>query len=1196
MRLKSLELHGFKSFPDRTKLSFESGVTVIVGPNGSGKSNISDAIRWVLGELSTKNIRGNKMEDVIFGGTDKRSPMGFAEVSLTVQNSGENRIDMDYDEITVTRRYYRSGDSEYLINNKVVRLKDIVELFMNTGIGKTGYSMIGQGRISEIISQKSEDRRIIFEEAAGISKYRYKKQDAEKRLAEAEGNLERVQDILRELSSRIGPLEKDAAKAKIYLELYEEKKALDIGIAVYDLSTIVSRREVTEKDFIIVSHELEILDDTISSLDKREQALYQERMDTQANYENGMQQEDELSARFATLREALLVGKTKLQHLQETVAQLADTYRLTEEKLREKNAEISEMEQTFSQKEAELASEKASYSQVEADLESAREDNRNAEIGYDEMRVQRDSLREQLTALQIKLSVLSTATSSDNSRQEEYTAQIASIRCKLDSLKAKLNTATENLHTYETNRTEKQGALDTLRQSVAATRGQRDRIAQEISKLSGEITSRQQRVITLRRMEEHFEGYHRSVKNIAEAAKSGRLRGICGPISQLIWVDRPYALAMETALGANIQNLVVEDEFAAKAAIAHLKRETAGRATFYPLTSIKGTPFNGDLSSLSRQEGFIGIASQLVRHDERYANIISYLLGRTLLFDNLDNATKSAKASGFRHRIVTLDGQIINAGGSFTGGSTAKESGILTRSAEIEEIVAQQKRLEERLAKLNDQMSKYDATIVENEHELENIGSELSLLSVLYNSEKSNLTMLEGRLKEENQNLASIIAASGRLDEAEAEKLREAELLQAQIAEINAKLDTTSQELTRLLEVKNLAAKRLEECISQKNAGLVTISIQTKENERLAERIAEAKEQINLLSDSLLQNVSRTQSAKNEQTELVGEIETNEAALQELTNQIDALKLQCRSLTERTMELDQQINALRKTAREKATQRESLQRNHSTLQTILDRINAEQDKLTERLWEDYELTYAEACIRVTEIITEESRGPAISRQNRLRSKIRELGPVNVGAVEEYKQVKERYELLSAQVEDLAKSKSDFTDIISKLETEMCQRFCETFEKVNENFKGVFAQLFGGGNANLSLSDPANVLTSGIEIEVAPPGKIIKNLKLLSGGEQVFVAIAIFFAILKVNPSPFCLLDEIESALDEVNVDRFAAYAKMFSDNTQFIIITHRRGSMEAADTLYGVTMQEKGISKILALNVGEVEQKLGVKL
>lgn len=1196
MRLKSLELHGFKSFPDRTKLSFESGVTVIVGPNGSGKSNISDAIRWVLGELSSKNIRGNKMEDVIFGGTDSRSPMGFAEVSLTIQNSGENRIDMDYDEITVTRRYYRSGDSEYLINNKVVRLKDIVELFMNTGIGKTGYSMIGQGRISEIISQKSEDRRIIFEEAAGISKYRYKKQDAEKRLAEAEDNLERVQDILSELSSRIGPLEKDAEKAKIYLELYEEKKTLDIGLAVYDLSTIVSRREITEKDYVVVSHELEILEDTISSLEKREQALYQERLDAQAEYETSMQQEGDLSGRFSALREALLVGRTRLQHLQDTLRQLSDAYRLTETQIAEKNHEISAMEQTYTEKDARLAQIKADYAEIEAALSAAREENRGAEVRYEESLHQKDRLQQELTALQIRLSALNVATSSDSSRQEEYTAQIASIRSKLEELSAKQAVAKENLHTYEEKRKEKQNSLERRKQDANRSRAKREQIGQEISKLSGEITARQQRAATLRRMEEHFEGYSRSVKFVAEAARTGRLSGICGPVSQLIWVDRPYALAIETALGANIQNLVVEDEAAAKSAIALLKQENAGRATLYPLTSVKGSGFNGDLNALSRQEGFIGLASQLVRYEARYAGVISYLLGRTLLFDTLDNATRSAKASGYRHRIVTLDGQIINAGGSFTGGSSAKESGILTRSAEIEEILTQQKKLEAELLRLKETYQREEDNLADSQREIEALGSELSLLSILFNSEQSSLNLLDGRIKEEQQTLSALIDASGRLDEAEAQKVQEAEQLRTQAEALSSALSDLSQELNRLIAEKNRTAKQLEDCTSRKNAGLVTISIQTKEVERLAERIAEAKEQVRLLSDTLLQTISRSTTAQADESALTTEMEENEGKLQALALEIDQVKQHRRSLTDRSMELEQQVNALRKASREKSIERESLLKNYTTLQSILERINAEQDKLTERLWEDYELSYAEACEKNTQPITEESRGPSITRQNRLRTKIRELGSVNVGAVEEYKQVKERYELLTGQVADLNRSKRDFAEIIGKLETEMCQRFSETFQQINENFKDVFAQLFGGGNANLSLSDPANVLTSGIEIEVAPPGKIIKNLKLLSGGEQVFVAIAIFFAILKVNPSPFCLLDEIESALDEVNVDRFAAYARMFSANTQFIIITHRRGSMEAADTLYGVTMQERGISKILTMNVNEVEQKLGVKL
>lgn len=1196
MRLKSLELHGFKSFPDRTKLSFESGVTVIVGPNGSGKSNISDAIRWVLGELSTKNIRGNKMEDVIFGGTDSRSPMGFAEVSLTIQNSGENRIDMDYDEITVTRRYYRSGDSEYLINNKVVRLKDIVELFMNTGIGKTGYSMIGQGRISEIISQKSEDRRIIFEEAAGISKYRYKKHDAEKRLAEAEGNLERVQDILSELSSRIGPLEKDAAKAKIYLELYEEKKGLDIGLAVYDLSTITSRREIADRDFVVATRELEILDDTISSLEKREEALHQERQANQAAYAEAMQHEGDLAGRFSALHAELMVSRTRLEHLGQTLNELKDKFRLTEAQIAEKQAETVKLNEQSGIKEAELAEQKVAYAQTEASLEAARQESIAAQRQYDELTSQKEAINQELTGVRIKLSALDVAKSSSDSRQEEYSEQIDATRQKITSLFNKQTLSKENLRVYEEKQSEKQSALDKERERSARLRALLDASVREQNRLAGEISSRQQRAATLRRMEEHFEGYSRSVKFLAEATKNGRLSGICGTVSQLISVDRTYALAIETALGANIQNMVVEDETAAKSAIALLKRENAGRATLYPLTSVKGSAFNGDLNALKRQEGFIGLASDLVRYDSRYQGVISYLLGRTLLFDHLDNATRCAKASGYRHRIVTLDGQIINAGGSFTGGSAARESGILTRSAEIEEILSQQKSLEEKLSALLAKAKKDEAAAMDAEREIESLGSELSLISILYNSEKSNLTMLEGRMREEEQSLKDLSTASVRLDEAEAAKLQEADALRAQETLLVQQLTVLTTDIDRIQLEKGRTATLLEECISRKNAGLVTISIQSKELERIRERIEEAQTQITLLSEELLHSSARQTAVKDEQEALSAKIAESESAVKALEEEIGTVKSQGTSLTERSIELEQQAAALRQASREKASERERLFRNYTTLESVLERINAEQDKLTEKLWEEYELTYAEACEKVTVAITEENRAASITRQNRLRSKIRELGSVNVGAVEEYKQVKERYELLSTQVEDLNKAKRDFADIIEKLETEMCQRFTATFDKVNENFKEVFVQLFGGGNANLSLSDPANVLTSGIEIEVAPPGKIIKNLKLLSGGEQVFVAIAIFFAILKVNPSPFCLLDEIESALDEVNVDRFAAYARMFSDNTQFIIITHRRGSMEAADTLYGVTMQEKGISKVLSMNVGEVEQKLGVKL
>ena len=1196
MRLKSLELHGFKSFPDRTKLNFESGVTVIVGPNGSGKSNISDAIRWVLGELSTKSIRSNKMEDVIFGGTDNRSPMGFAEVSLTIQNSGENRIDMDYDEITITRRYYRSGNSEYLINNKIVRLKDIVELFMNTGIGKTGYSMIGQGRISEIISQKSEDRRIIFEEAAGISKYRYQKQDAEKRLSEAQTYLERAQDLLSELSGRIGPLEKDAAKAKIYLELYEEKKSLDIGLAVYDLSTIASRREVAEKDFVVVSRELEILDDTIHSLDKREEMLYQEKLSMQASYEDTIQQEGDLAARYASLHADLMVNRTRLEHLKQSLSDLITAYRLTESQIEEKKNDLEKLKSEHNQKTDELTILKSSFEEIEAALESARLENILAQQNYDRLQENKDQTNQALTDTRIKLSALEAAQTNSAYRHEEYASQINATQKKLSELEDKYKTSQDNLKVYVEKRNEKQSQLDVLRGEISMLRAKREHAQQDVNRLSGEITARQQRVNVLRRMEEHFEGYNRSVRFVAEAAKNGRLSGICGPVSQLVSVDRPYALAIETALGANIQNMVVENEAAAQAVISLLKRENAGRTTLYPLTSVKGYGFNGDLNSIALQTGFVGLASQMVRFDSRYSGVITYLLGRTLIFDNLENATVFSKSNGYKHRIVTLDGQIINAGGSFTGGSAAKESGILTRSAEIEEIVSQQKKLEEKLNSLKLQCAQINESIEENEKESEALNSELSLISILFNSEKSNLNLIESRVSEERSNLQTLTTASERLVEIDSEKIAETEALRKNESQLSNLLSQTTDEINLALSEKNRTARLLEEMISRKNASLVTLSVQSKELERLSERIEETDYLLNQLSDELIHSIDRQNQVKNEQADLTAKIAESEESAESLNEEIGSIKTKGKSLTDRTLELEQQINSIRLSSKEKVLERERLMRNYTNLESVLERINSEQDKLTERLWEDYELTYAEALEKVIEPITEETRNSAISRQNKLRSKIRELGNVNVGAVEEYKSVKERYETTNAQVQDLISSKQKCIEIITKLEGQMCQRFSETFEQVNENFKEVFSQLFGGGNANLSLSDPANVLTSGIEIEVAPPGKIIKNLKLLSGGEQVFVAIAIFFAILKVNPAPFCLLDEIESALDEVNVDRFAAYARMFSDNTQFIIITHRRGSMEAADTLYGVTMQEKGISKVLSMHVNEVEQKLGVKL
>lgn len=1196
MRLKSLELHGFKSFPDRTKLSFESGVTVIVGPNGSGKSNISDAIRWVLGELSTKNIRGNKMEDVIFGGTDSRSPMGFAEVSLTIENSGDNRIDMDYDEITVTRRYYRSGDSEYLINNKVVRLRDIVDIFMNTGIGKTGYSIIGQGKISEIISQKGEERRIIFEEAAGISKYRYKKQDAEKRLAEADGNLERVSDILAELSSRVGPLEKDAAKAKIYLDLFEKKKSVDVSIAVYDLSQIGSRREIAEKDYVVAEHELEMLDDTIASLEKREETLFEQKQQAQRSFDQTQSEENQLSARYNQLNTSLMVTRNDLAHQEKTLVGLGERQTLIAGSKEAKKAELDALRQQIKAQESMHAKGKNAYEASENALNDARKTSISAEEAYERLIEAKNAQNDEYTAARIEWSALSTSRSSDSTRRQEYAEQIEQKQESITSLNAAMKRNHDRLDDYASKKAEEEEKGKQLRTKLALLRSENERMQGEITTLGSKIASLEQRASALRRMEELFEGYNRSVKFVAEASHSGRLQGICGPVSQLISVERRYALAIETALGAAIQNLVVENEDSAKAAIALLKRENAGRATFYPLTSVRGSTFAGNPAELKKTAGYVGIASELVSFDERYTNVISNLLGRTAIFDTLDNATICAKRNGYRFRIVTLDGQVINAGGSFTGGSAGRDSGILTRASEIDSLDKERTNLAAQRNKLIGKQRASADAIHAAEKETEDSDDQLSLLSVLYNSEQASLKMQENRLSEEESALNSLLASLDDLSKADSKQAAEAIDLQKKCETLEEALRALDEEIRNAALKRSEASEQLTQRISEKNSAIVQLSIREKELEALKARLADGERALANLESEADANITGQLALQGEMNRLRTQIAEDEGALNALSHDIGELQNQSKQFNEEAIALEMQINKLRQTSKEKSSQRERIFMNYTTLKANLDKISAEKDKLTERLWEDYELTYAAACEVNHEPITEETRASAISQQSKLRIKIRELGSVNVGAIEEYKQVKERYELLTAQVEDLNKSRKDFTDIIGKLEREMCQRFSDTFEQVNNHFKDVFVQLFGGGSANLSLTDPENVLTSGIDIEVAPPGKIIKNLKLLSGGEQVFVAIAIFFAILKVNPSPFCLLDEIESALDEVNVDRFAAYARMFSDNTQFIIITHRRGSMEAADTLYGVTMQEKGISKVLSMNVNEVEQKLGVKL
>lgn len=1196
MRLKSLEMHGFKSFPDRTKINFTSGVTVIVGPNGSGKSNISDAIRWVLGELSSKNVRGNKMEDVIFGGTEKRSSMGYAEVSLTIDNSGANRINIDYDEVTITRRLYRSGDSEYLINNKLSRLRDIHDMFFNTGIGKTGYSIIGQGKIAEIISQKSEERRIIFEEAAGISKYRIQKQDAERRLNETDENLIRLGDILSEIEGRVGPLEKEASKAKIYLDLYEKKKAIEIALVLYDIAKVNQNRDIIEKDYIVAKQELDMTEEAISGLDSRIERLCALQVEKKIRYDAETRRYSRLNEDKHKSMSELALAENELRHLDDAKTRIRLSIDREKELLISKNAEKENITAALKENREELEKLTNKLDCTEKKLDKERQTIASLSDSLDILNNEKSDLSEKYNELRVSLLSEDASKSTFAQRRDEIYSAINLSKESLDSLEKKRKASNETLADYLSRTDKANQSLKKTQSEIKKREDEREAKERGHSSLLSEIAAKEQRALTLRRMEEHFEGYQKSVKFVADSALSGKLRGICGPVSKLVSVGARFILAIETALGANIQNIVVEDEDAAKDAISLLKRENAGRATFYPLTSIKASRIAIDLARLKECKGFQGIASDLISYDPKYTQVMLYLLGRTAVFDNLDNASEAAKSFKYSFRAVTLDGQLINAGGSYTGGSVKHDSGILSRSAEIESIINDKRSLEEQAEKLHSEILELDGFLHGLRKEEQDAASDISLLSSLVKAEETSLSIIEKSTSEENEKLTSLENSLSRMSFENKEKQNKISQMNARSQELETDIKECESKIQALVCDLEAAQKCRDDLISDKNASYLACSLKKRDIENLISReeetnvaLVSVSNEIERLDRSALEISDKENELSKRRTELGKMIDESESLL-------ESIEKANKSLNDENIELEKDINDLRAASREKTDKKIEYFANCNSLAMRLEKMNADKDKLAEKLFEEYELTYADALGLCLESISEENRSKKGSELAKYKSKLKELGPVNVNAVEEYKEVSTRYEFLKNQISDLTKSRREFSDIIGKLENEMREKFSETFEMINKNFKAVFAELFGGGNANLYLSDPDNVLLSGIEIEVAPPGKIIKNLKLLSGGEQVFVAIAIFFAILKVNPSPFCLLDEIESALDEVNVDRFAEYAKQYSKNTQFIIITHRRGSMEVADTLYGITMQEKGISKVLSVNMNEIEQKTGVKL
>ncbi len=1209
MYLKSLELFGFKSFPDRTVLSFTGtddravGATVIVGPNGSGKSNISDAMRWVLGEISSKNIRGTKMEDVIFGGTDDRKQMNFAEVSVTFDNP-DRQIDIAYDEVTVTRRYYRKGESEYFINRKPVRLRDIHELFMNTGVGRDGYSIIGQGRIAEIISQKSEERRTIFEEAAGIAKYRYKKEEAEGKLETVEENLTRLEDIMSELESRVAPLEREAERARRYLEYYEVKKRDDVSLWIYDMNRIRADLKAADDNLALAKNEFDIVSEALSTLENQNERVFEASQESKYKYEQTQRQLDDSNRSIHELDNKIKLTENNISHREEQISERIATREKLKTKGEELSVRLTESEKTLSECREKLAELTGKLSGTESELAGTREKRTALAKKLDDELAEQKRGEERLVELKIRLSVLDTTEKNDSEKTESLESEIKRYTESSTLLSDRAEKAEKAIAGYKARADEIKEKSAKLSAEVEAVKKEKQDLIDAANTAYLDYTAKKHRIDAIRRMEELFEGYSQSVRFLMSEYEAGKIEGtrpvtsegnggrIWGPVSRLIDVGARYVLAVETALGANIQNIIVDDESTAKAAIAYLKKKNAGRATFYPITSMKPRYSPIPDSECRKYAGYIGTCDSVIKFDEKFSGIIRNLLASTLIFDNIDNASVMAKATGYRTRIVTVDGQVINAGGSFTGGSAKRDSGMLTRKSETEKLKNDVAALSKILEDNKNSQNECDRRIAAKSREISELSAQNSMLSSLSGAENTQLEVIKSQLGGERNMIESL----GR----DLEKIKSGF---DERAEGIAKLKKESDEIgeaNRLIAEKRAAEAselgdldiRAEELEAERSGLMVSRAEAAKDVETAGEKLSETKNNIEENESAARDNEELREGLEKQNSDAGEELRKMRDELSRLGEKVGGLEKERSDLSAKNLEYEQKINSLRAKIREKTADKEISFRNLTIAESKQKDLSAGIDKLTARLWEDYELTYTTALECGYPEVNDENRSEVISEQNDYRAKLKALGGVNLSAIDEYAEVKKRYDFMTTQINDLRSSKENLLEIIFKLEVEMRETFSSAFAEIDRNFKEVFSELFGGGSCELSLTDPENVLESGIEIRVAPPGKIIKSLTLLSGGEQAFVAIALIFAILRVNPTPFCIFDEIEAALDESNVFRFADYLKRYSDRTQFIVITHRRGTMEIADRIYGVTMQERGISKVLTLDMDEAEESL----
>ena len=1181
MYLKRLEMQGFKSFADKTVLEFMPGITTVIGPNGSGKSNISDSIRWVLGEQSIKSLRGTKSEDIIFAGTQNRKSLGFAEASIVIDNT-DGKLPIEFAEVVVTRRIFRNGESGYFINKAPCRLKDIQELFMDTGIGKDGYSIIGQGKIDDILSNKSEDRRNIFEEAAGIVKYRARKTESEKKLEQTKLNLLRINDILAEIEANIGPLKNQAEKAKKYLSLREELKSIEIGLFIYNIDTYKVKIEELVKDIDIINSQKEDEESRLSVLQNLKENLKTELEEIISKIEETQNLGFESEKKIEQINSDINVQKTKIENNNQN----SDTYLKEIEELKKRNAEILEEKENrinkkdnllanrekfvleLEEKENKLQELTSKLSKEEVEIEEKKKQvEKNTEAKYEN--------REAINTLEINNENL-------NKRSKTVKNEIQETISKLDEKRMLKSDLLKTFNEKESKRNECQKRLEDIKVKREEANAKITEFDNKINNLTQEYRIKDSKQKFLQEMEKEKEGYSRAVKSVLTQCEvdSNLNKGVRGVLASLITVPEEYQLAVETVLGQTLQNIVTETEEDAKKLIEYLRKNNLGRASFLPITSVKGK--NLDKLITNGTQGVIGVASKLIKTDKKYEEIISNLLGKTVIVNDMDTAIVIAKQNKYSFRIVTLKGDIINPSGAISGGSTTqKTNSIIGRTAQIKQLEKEIEKIQKEIEKITKEKEDYENSIESLLEEITSIEASSRETEIEYATEEQRLESIEETISSLETKLDKLKTETNEIVESIDKNKEE----KAVIEQKNLELE---QEITILnTAIQNFAEKNKEnqKYIDDLNFDITNLKISVSSFDESSNSLEEI---LSRIENELQTNMSKIENKKQQSKNLKVENEELTKTIEELKQNIEQIKIEVSTSSETAQKLKQEksnknmaITKAETEIEEKYKIIEEIKNQANKLEVKKSKLDVELEQIINKMWEDYEITPNTAG----EFKKPNNVAETTKEVKHLRDEIKNLGSINIDSIEEYKQTKERYDYMCEQRLDLENASSKLKKVIQDMTKIMKEQFEKQFNIINKNFGEVFKELFGGGKAELKLTDETDILNCGIEIEVQPPGKKLQNMMLLSGGERAFTAIALLFSILRINPAPFCVLDEIEAALDDVNVYKFADYLKKFTGETQFLVITHRKGTMEAADTVYGITMEESGISKLLSMKL-----------